>query len=143
MINLQLITLSGRHVDRDVYELVIPTTAGDIAINEGHAPLVGAVAPGVLHIKYKREANAADQEQFGVYAGTIEVLNNQIKVLVDEIDTPESVVASEAEAAFKRAQELKAKAKDAVSIAEAQTMMDRHAVRLKLADLKKSSKRRY
>lgn len=143
MINLQLITLSGRHIDQDIYELVVPTTAGEIAINEGHAPLLGAVAPGVLRISYRKDANEADQERFGVYTGTIEVLNGQIKLLVDEVDTPESVVTSEAEAALKRAQELKAKAKDAVSIAEAQTMMDRQAVRLKLADLKKASKRRY
>lgn len=141
MIALQLITLSGHHVDTDVFELVVPTTAGEIAINEGHAPLVGAVAPGVLTIRYKKDDK--DVEQVGVYTGTIEVLNNVIRVLVDEVDTPEEVVHEEAEKALKRAQELKAKAKDAVSIAEAQAVMDRQAVRLKLAGLKKSSKRRY
>lgn len=141
MIRLQLITLSGHHVDSDIFELTVPTTAGEIAIYEDHAPLVGAVAPGVLAIRYKREDT--EVEQVGVYTGTVEVLNNVIRVLVDEVDTPEEVVHEEAEKAFARAQELKAKAKDAVSIAEAQAVMDRQAVRLKLAGLKKSSKRRY
>ena len=135
MIHLQLITLSGRHTDDDVFELVVPTTAGTIAINEGHAPLLGAVAPGILSIRKTRQTSDQDREEFGVYSGTVEVLDNNISVLVDEIDTPSEVAQHDAEAAYKRAQDLKAKAGDAVSIAEAQSMMDRQAVRLKLAGL--------
>ncbi len=140
MIHLQLITLSGRQVDREVFELRVPTTAGTVAINAGHAPIVGAIAAGILSIYDDRNA---EPEQMGVYTGTLEVLNDKITVLADEIDTPDEVIAQEAEAALKRAQELRAKAGDAVSIAEAQAMMDRQAVRLQLADLKKTSKRRY
>lgn len=143
MIHLQLITLSGRHFDEQVHEVMVPTIDGVIAINDGHAPLLGAVAPGVLAIRKTRETKDDDREQFGVYSGTVEVLDNSIKLLVDEVDTPESVVEQEAEAAFKRAQELKEKAGDAVSIAEAQSIMDRQAVRLKLAERKKASKKRY
>lgn len=143
MIHLQLITLSGHAIDKEIFELFVPTTAGAIAINQDHAPLLGAIAPGVLYIRHNKADKDADREQFGVYGGTIEVLNNNITVLVDEVDTPEDVVHDEAEAAYKRAVELKSKAKDAVSIAEAQAVMDRQAVRLKLASLKKSSKRRY
>ena len=51
MIHLQLITLSGRHSDEEVHEVMVPTSAGVIAINEGHAPLLGAVAPGILFIE--------------------------------------------------------------------------------------------
>jgi F-type H+-transporting ATPase subunit epsilon len=141
VIHLQLITLSGRHIDEEVHELRVPTTAGEIAINGGHAPLLGAVAPGVLTIFKKR--GSKEVEELGVYNGTVEVLNNTVRLLVDEIDTPEDVVEHEAEAAFRRAQELKEKAGDAVSLADAQSMMDRHAVRLKLADRKKASKKRY
>ena len=143
MIHLQLITLSGSQVDREIFELRVPTIGGEIAINGGHAPLLGAVAPGILTIRDSRDTPDSKVEQFGVYTGTIEGLNNQIRLLVDEADTPEDVVEHEAEAAFKRAQELKEKAGDAVSIAEAQQMMDRQAVRLKLADLRKASKKRY
>ncbi|MGI9027866.1 MAG: ATP synthase F1 subunit epsilon [Candidatus Saccharimonadales bacterium] len=143
MIHLNLITLSGRHLDQEIYELMVPTTAGTIAINQGHAPLLGAVAPGILSIRHKQSDSDASREQVGVYNGTVEVLNNTISLLVDEIDTPDNVVEHDAQAALKRAQELKAKAGDAVSLADAQTMMDRQAVRLQLAGLKKSSKKRY
>src|SRR5215210_5487496 len=99
MINLQLITLSGRHKDEEVFEVMVPTTAGEIAINEGHAPLLGAVAPGLLQIRKTRQTRNTDREQFGVYTGTVEVLDNTIRLLVDEVDTPEDVVIHEAEAA--------------------------------------------
>lgn len=143
MLHLQLITLQGHNKDEEVFEIMVPTTGGTIAINEGHAPLLGAVAPGILSIRKERKVKDADREQMGVYGGTIEVLNNTVRVLVDEVDTPDDVIAQEAQNALKRAQELKEKAGDAVSIADAQAMMDRQAVRLQLADLKKSGKKRY
>ena len=75
-------------------------------------------------------------------SGTVEVLDNNIRLLVDEVDTRMTWLR-EAEAALKRAQDLKEKAGDAVSIAEAQAMMDRQAVRLQLVGLKKASKKHY
>jgi F-type H+-transporting ATPase subunit epsilon len=129
------VTLSGKHLDEEVFQVDVPTTAGPIAINGGHAPLLGAIAPGVLKVMRKR--GDRESEQVGVYDGTIEVLNSTVRVLVDQIDDPEDIVESEVQKAFDRAKELKEKAGDAVSIAEAQAIMDRQAVRLQLASLKK------
>lgn len=142
MFHLQLITLSGHHVDQEVFEIMVPTTAGIIAINKDHAPLLAAVAPGVLSIRHNKNDRDSDREEVGVYTGTIEVLNNTVRVLADEVDVPDEIVQEEAEKAFQRAQELKEKAGDAVSLAEAQAMMDRQAVRLKLADLKRHRAKR-
>lgn len=142
MIRLKLITLSGVKADKDIFELMVPTTAGTIAINEGHAPLVGAVAPGVLYVREQRNTADSSREQFGVYDGTVEVLNNEITVLVDEADAPEDISQSEAESAFNRARELKKKAGDSVALADAQAIMDRQAVRLKLAGVRKNSSKR-
>ena len=135
MIHLQLITLSGKHLDEEVFQVDVPTTAGTIAVNGGHAPLLGAIAPGVLSITRKRGDREA--EQLAVYDGTVEVLDNVARVLVDQLENPEDISESEAQKAFDRARELKEKAGDAVSIAEAQAVMDRQAVRLQLAGLKR------
>jgi F-type H+-transporting ATPase subunit epsilon len=143
MIKLKLITLHGVHFEDDVFEAVIPTKAGDIAIYEGHAPLLSVAAPGLIAIRKDRKIKDGDREFVAIYGGTVEVLNNQIQVLVDEVDTEESVSEAEAEKALKRAQEMKEKAGDAVSLAEAQSMIDRSTVRLQLAGLKKHTKRKY
>jgi F-type H+-transporting ATPase subunit epsilon len=143
MIRLQLITLRGMHFDEDVYEAIIPTKAGDIAVYEDHAPLLSVAAPGLVAIRKDRSTKDDEREFVAIYGGTVEVLDNKIKILVDEVDTTSSVNEEEAEKALKRAEELKAKAGDSVSIAEAQAMIDRQAVRLQIASLKKHSKRKY
>ena len=47
----------------------------------------------------------------------------------------------EAQQALERAKELRKNAKDQVSLAEAQSLIDRHATRLQLAQLKHRTKR--
>jgi len=141
MIQLQIITLGGVFKDQEVFEVHVPTSAGPIAINGGHAPLVGSIKPGVLTVIYKKGDREEQHDKVGVYEGTVEVLNNICNVLVDEVDTPDDLSESEAEKALARAKEMTAKAGDSVALAEAQSMMDRSAVRLQLANLKKRSKR--
>lgn len=143
MIRLKLITLHGVHFDDEVYEAIIPTKAGNIAVYGGHAPLLSVAAPGVVAIRKEKSTKDLNREFMAIYGGTIEVLNNEIKVLVDEVDTTEDISEAEAEKALKRAQELRDKAGDAKSLAEAQTMIDRSTVRLQLAGIKKHSKRKY
>lgn len=141
MIRLKLITLHGVHFDDEVYEAVIPTKAGDIAVYGGHAPLLSVAAPGVVAIRKEKSVKDADREFMAIYGGTVEVLNNEIQVLVDEVDTTGDISEAEAEKALKRAQELRDKAGDANSLAEAQTMIDRSTVRLQLAGLKSRNKK--
>lgn len=137
MPHLQLFSLSGTHFDEEVYEVFIPTTAGIIAINDGHAPLVGAAAPGLIQVRRKKSDKDSDREVVAVFGGAVEVLGNQVRVLVDEVETSDSVIEAEAEKALKHAQDLKSKAKDAVSLQEAQALIDRSQVRLQLASVKR------
>lgn len=143
MVRLQLITLRGKYFDDDVYEAIVPTKSGDIAIYEGHAPLLSVAAPGLVAIRKNKQVKDDEREFTAIYGGTVEVLNNTIRVLVDEVETPDVINEAEAEKALRRAEELKEKAGDAVSLAEAQASIDRQEVRLQLAGLKKRSKRKY
>lgn len=142
MIQLQIITLTGVFIDKEVFEVDVPTVTGTIAINGDHAPLAGAIKPGVMTIKYQKNDTSSNWEQVAVYEGTIEVLRNVVTILVDDVDTPDEVSEAEAQKALEKAKELTAKAGDALSLAEAQTAMDRSAVRLQLASLKTRSKKR-
>ena len=76
------------------------------------------------------------REYFATNGGVIEVANNELKVLVDEADHADEINQAEAQAAFDRAQKMKAEAKDQVSIEKAQELMDRQTVRLAVANLK-------
>ena len=137
MIRLKLITLNGIKIDRDVYEVMIPTTDGEIAVYGGHAPLVSVLANGIIHVRDNKNIKDAGRETIAAYGGTLKVLNNELVILADEIEDPEHVKAEEVEKALKRAHELKKAAKDKVSIDKAQSLIDRHTVRLKIAGMKR------
>lgn len=135
---LELVTLSGTKMDDDVYEVVIPTAGGEIAVFPGHERLVTLAVPGVIQVRRHRED--ADMEPFAVHGGMVEISGDRVKILVDEAEAADEIVAAEAEAALERAKQHLANAKDQVSINEAQALLNRHAVRLKVANLRRRHK---
>ena len=142
MIRLKLITLTGTKFDEDVYEVVLPTPDGQIGVLKGHMPLVSTAANGVIMVR--RNAKDADSacEYFATNGGVIDVQNNVLTVIVDEADHGDNIQEAEAQAAYERAQQLKAEAGDQVSLDKAQALVDRTAVRLQVAGLKRRSGRR-
>jgi F0F1-type ATP synthase epsilon subunit len=83
-----------------------------------------------------------DREYFATNGGAIEVSENNLRVLVDEADLADDINESEAQKALERAEKMKAEAKDEVSLEHAQTLVDRQAVRLQVAGLKRRHQRK-
>jgi F-type H+-transporting ATPase subunit epsilon len=142
VIHFQLVALSGTKFDDDVYEVVLPTLDGEIGVLQDHMPLVSVATDGVIFVR--REARDADsaREFFAISGGVIEVSDNRLRVLVDEADHADDINQAEAEAAHERAKQLLAEAKDQVSLEHAQQIVDRQAVRLQVASLKRRHQRR-
>jgi len=142
MIRLQLVTVTGIKFDDDVYEVILPTLEGEIGVLQDHMPLIAAATNGVISIR--RNAKDADREMefFATNGGVIEVENNTLRVIVDEADHADSISEADAQAAHERALKLKAEAKDQVSLEHAQAQVDRSAVRLQVASLKRRHQRR-
>lgn len=138
---LQLITLSGVKYDEDAYSVVLPTADGQITVLSDHEPLMSALVTGVISIR----KNAADYdekiENYATYGGVVEVTNAGARVLVDEADLGEDINQAEAEKAHAEAQKLLTGAKTQVELEHAQALVDRHAVRLHVADLRRRHKR--
>ena len=141
MIRLKLETISGTKFDDDVYEVQLPTMAGQIGVLPGHMPLISVATHGV--IKVRRKATDPDDfmELFATNGGVIEVSANILSVLVDEADHETDIDEAEAKKAYELAQKMKAEAKDQVSLEHAQSLMDRQAVRLQVAGLKRRHRR--
>jgi F-type H+-transporting ATPase subunit epsilon len=134
---LQLITLLGVKVDQDVYEVVLPTSAGEIAIFPGHEPLVSLAVPGAIAVRHNKADEDSKLEYFAISGGVIEVSPKGVRVLVDEAEHGDDIVEAESRAALERAIKLRDNAKDQVELARAHEMVDRHAVRLKVAELRR------
>lgn len=141
MINFQLVALDGVKFSEDVYEVILPTMDGDIGVLPGHMPLISVAKRGVISVR--RESNHPDDmmEFFAISGGAIEVSGNSLRVLVDEADADTEISEEEAKAAMERAQKLLAEAKDQVTLDEAQSLVDRSAVRLQVAGLKRRNRR--
>lgn len=141
MLHLQLVTLSGTKYDGDVHEVILPTLDGQIGVLEDHMPLISAAAEGVIFVRKNPKDSDSDREFFVTHGGVIEVDKNSLKVIVDEADTPDEINEHEAQAALARAEKMKAEATDQVSLEHAQQLIDRSAVRLQVAGLKRRHQR--
>lgn len=141
MIRFELVTLDGVKFGQEVHEVILPTPDGYIAVFPHHMPLVSLAVAGIVSIRKRPDDKDERMDQFAINGGVIEVLDNAVRVLVDEADRAEEINEKEARQAYERAKQLKQAAKDQVSLDHAQALIDRHAVRLKLAELRRRRKR--
>ncbi len=135
--NLKLVTLSGVKVDKDVYEVILPTADGEIAVFPGHEPLVSLAVPGAIAVRYGKDDVDEQLEYFAISGGVIEIDQQIVRVLVDEAEHGDDIIEAESEAALKRAIELRDNATSQVDLDKAHQLVDRHAVRLKVAGLRR------
>jgi len=142
VIHFQLVALSGTKFDDDVYEVIIPTLDGEIGVLQDHMPLVSAATTGAIAVRRNPRDTDSQREYFATNGGVIEVSDNVLRVLVDEADHADDINEAEVQAAMERAQQMKAEAKDEISLEHAQSMIDRHAVRLQVAGLRRRHQRR-
>jgi F-type H+-transporting ATPase subunit epsilon len=135
MIKFQLVTLAGIKFDSDVYEVILPTLDGQIGVLQDHMPIVSVATNGIISVRKNTHDTDAQMELFATNGGVIEVDNNLLRVLVDEADNGSEINEAETKRAYELAEKMKAEAKDEISLEHAQTLIDRQAVRLQVAQL--------
>jgi F-type H+-transporting ATPase subunit epsilon len=135
--HFQLVSISGKKFDEDVYEVVLPTLDGQIGVFQDHMPLVSVATAGAIMVRRGAKDPDHMREFFATNGGAIEISNNTLRVLVDEADRADDINEAEAQKALDLAHKMKAEAKDQVSLEHAQQVVDRHEVRLQVAGLKR------
>lgn len=135
--NFKLVTLLGVKIDQEVYEVIIPTPDGEIAVFPSHEHLVTLASPGVITIRYGKDDAEDKLELFAISGGVIEITHKSVKVLVDEAVHSDEIIEAESQAALNRAIELRNSAADQIELDKAHQMVDRHSVRLKVAELRR------
>lgn len=134
---LELVTLDGVKFSADAYSIILPTAAGEITVLPGHEPLMSVLVPGIITIR--RKASEADYhlEHYATYGGVLEVSGDMVRVLVDEATHGDEINEAEAQKAHAAATELLRGAKSQVELEKAQGLVDRSAVRLQVAGLRR------
>jgi F-type H+-transporting ATPase subunit epsilon len=139
--NFQLVALAGVKYNEDAYSITLPTAAGEITVFPDHEPLISVLIPGIVTIR--KQKNDPDQllEYFATYGGVLEITHEGAKVLVDEADADEDINEQEAEKARKAAEDMVKNAKNQVELEHAQSLVDRQAVRIQVAQLRRRTRR--
>ncbi len=140
--NFELITLAGSKVNEKIYEAIIPTADGEIAVFPGHEALITVAVPGVIAVRRDKTHSDEQLEYFAISGGVVQISGDHVKILVDEADHGEDIVESETKSALERAMKMRDEATDQIELEKAHQLVDRHAVRLKVADLHRRKRRR-
>lgn len=138
---LQLITLDGVTYDETAHSVILPTLSGEITVMAHHEPLMSALKPGVITIRHNADDPDYKLEQYATFGGVVEIAHNKVRVLVDEADLGDEINVQEANAAREEAERLKAAAGTPQELSQAQTQISRQAVRIKVAEIRRRSRR--
>jgi F-type H+-transporting ATPase subunit epsilon len=140
MFTFELVTLNGVKFGQEVYEVILPTPDGIIAIFPNHMPLISLVEHGVISIRHSQGDSDAKMDHYAINGGIVEVGDKRIRVLVDEADHSSEVLESEVAEALKRAKELEKSSDERVNIDKARQQIQMAQARLRVADIKKRHK---
>jgi F-type H+-transporting ATPase subunit epsilon len=133
LMQTKLVTLSGIQFDEPAKEVHLRTALGNMVVLPGHEPISAMTEPGPVRIV----SSNGDEVIFASYGGLLEVTNNNVRILLDEVDHAADLIEADVQEALAAAQALKAKAKDQKELDEAQKIIDRQAVRLEVARIRR------
>jgi F-type H+-transporting ATPase subunit epsilon len=134
---IQLVTLDGVKFDEDAYAVVLPTIQGEITVLNGHMPLLTALKQGAMVIRRGKDDDDSKLEHYAIFGGVADIGRQQIRILSDEATHGDEINFAETEKAKAEAERQLANAKDKVEIERAQSLVDRHTVRLNVANLRR------
>ena len=134
---LKLITLAGVKIDQKVYEAIIPTIEGVISVFPSHEPLVTVAKSGVIAVRVHKDDTNDQLEFFAISGGVVEISHTSIRVLVDEADHGDDIIEAETQKALERALKQRDEAETQIEREKAHQLVDRHMVRLRVAELQR------
>ena len=139
--NFELVTLDGVKYKGQAYSVVLPTAAGQITVLPDHEPLLTLLIPGVIAIRRSKSDADSRIEHYATYGGLAEVNRDGVRVLVDEATHGDELNMAEAQKAHDAAVAMRKSAKNQVELDHAQQLIDRHVVRLRVAELRRRHNR--
>jgi ATP synthase F1 epsilon subunit len=138
-LQLEILTPAGTVYDEPVYEVVVPTTGGDLGILPGHTPLTTVTKLGVVAIRRQQNDTASDLDHVVVSTGVAEISDDRVHLLVDEAEHTDTIDKAMVNQELAAAQQRLQTAADRVETAAAEAAAQRAAMWLKASDLGRSN----
>ena len=131
-IRFSLVSPERKLLEEDIFQATLPTLDGEVTILPHHIPYIATLKPGEILV---RKENGGTPESFAVSGGFVEFHDNTLTVLADAAEGADEIDLARAEAAVRRAEEIRAKKFD-VSAEEAEkavAALERAWARLRVA----------
>lgn len=130
-LQLEIITPNKISYKGDVQAVTVPGTLGSFQILYNHAPIISTFEIGVIKV----EISNNEKIFFATSGGTVEVLNNNIRILADSLEAVESIDIERAKRALERAnQRLAEKGSENIDVKRAEAALARAMNRIKLVE---------
>jgi len=128
-IQFEIVTPERVVLKEEITQITLPTKMGEITVLPNHIPLVSALLPGVIHVKKRN----GEDEVISISGGFLEVLKDKVVILADTAERAEELDLARAEEAYRRAAELKEKARrgEKVDFTEVNAAIERELARTK------------
>ena len=127
---LEVVTPERIALSDEVEFLVVPGAEGELGVLMNHAPMVAGLRIGILRYFNKD----GDQRHVAISGGFMEVLDNDVKVLVETAEHGAEIDILRAKAAKERAEKRLAQRADNINYTRAQMALQRALVRIKAAE---------
>jgi len=128
-IKFQIVTPEKILLEKDILQVSVSTTSGEITILPGHIPLVSVLQAGVIEAKLP----GGSIEIMSVSGGFIEVMEGKVVILADTAERAAELDEQRIKQAYNRAAELKNKdiKQDEVAVASLKAQIDKESARFK------------
>ena len=129
--HVKLVTPERTLLEAEVMEVTLPIADGEVTILSEHVPYIGAVKAGEALLKTKEEKT----EVVAISGGFVEFDNNILTILADTAEYAADIDIARAEAAKKRAEDLRNQAVDMSEeeYARLAAMIEKEFTRIKVA----------
>ncbi len=129
--HVKLVTPERTLLETEVVEVTLPIADGEVTILSEHVPYIGAVKAGEAILKTKEDKT----EVVAISGGFVEFDNNVLTILADTAEYAADIDIARAEAAKKRAEDLRNQAVDMSEeeYARLAAMIEKEFTRIKVA----------
>lgn len=133
----ELITPERVAMKEEIYEAILPTQQGQIAVLPNHIPLITLLRPGVISLRLRKGDSDDKMEPLAVSGGFVEITGQTIKVMADTAERADDLDEMRIQQAKEEAKRAASKAKDEVAYADAIGRLEIELAREKVKNIKR------
>jgi F-type H+-transporting ATPase subunit epsilon len=133
-IKLKVVTPERELLNSEVYELIVPSAEGEIAILPGHVPLVSLLMPGIVFSKTEPNTPEDKMTALAISGGVLKVLgDDHVTLLATTAELPQEINLERAQKALERTQKALSELSDLSQSNAAELALQRSMIRIQLA----------